>query len=171
MSSQVKHCTAYMITLIVLLYHTAGLFSSGGCCSLQPTAQPVTEQVSSSVKSESEWKWARMLDISDCVLTLAGDLILISCVFCSSEEIVPSSSISMLSLCCGCCKPNRENSETDPELCEWDTAGEGGQRAWHVSAVLMNFTWIYISKLLYLYIRLLNWCHARGHVLRILKII
>lgn len=67
MSSQVKHCTAYMITLIVLLYHTAGLFSSGGCCSLQPTAQPVTEQVSSSVKSESEWKWARMLDISDCV--------------------------------------------------------------------------------------------------------
>ncbi|KTF79232.1 hypothetical protein cypCar_00030139 [Cyprinus carpio] len=64
---------------------------SGGCCSLQPTAQPVTEQVSSSVKSESEQ---------------------------NPEETVSSSSISMLSLCCGCCKPNRENSENDPERCE-----------------------------------------------------
>lgn len=91
MSSQVnlKHCTACMI-YTYCPYHTAWLFSSGGYCSLQPTAQPVIEQVSSFVKSESEWKWARMLDISNCVLTMSGDLIWISSSSAAQRRLFPA---------------------------------------------------------------------------------
>lgn len=45
------------------------LFSSGGCCSLQPKDQPVTKQVSSTVQSvQSELMWAQLHQASYNVL-------------------------------------------------------------------------------------------------------
>ncbi len=123
MSSQVnlKHCTAYMIytycpsiSYCMMVFFRRLLLSSAYGSTCDWTGFLICqewERVEVSTDVRHQWL---------CVNHVWWfDLNII--VFCSPEETVPSSSISMLSLCCGCCKPNRENSENDPERCEWDT--------------------------------------------------